>query len=451
MPEENKEQSIREKIYPIEKILAPVDNLLRNKPVSGVLLFLAVVIALIWVNSPFAESYHHLWETHFKIGFGDHIIDKDLHHWINDGLMAIFFFVVGLEIKREIMAGDLSSWKKASLPIAAAVGGMIFPAIIFAIFNFNTPTESGWGVPMATDIAFTLGVLSLLGNKVPLSLKIFLTALAIVDDLGAVLVIAFFYTDNLLLLYLEYGLGFFLFLSLGNALGIRNTAFYAIIGICGLWVAFLLSGVHATIAGVLLAMTIPSKAKINKFGFIRRVDTLLNKLQKTKALSGAYISDEQQEIIEDIKEERSKVETPLQKLEYALNPIVSFLILPLFALANSGVEIHAEVWSELLQPVSIGIILGLLLGKFLGIVSFSALFVKLGISELPKNVNWGTLAGAAIMAGIGFTMSIFISELAFQDPMVKSQAKLAILLASTLAGIVGMLIIKANVAKNKEA
>ncbi|MEQ8625481.1 MAG: Na+/H+ antiporter NhaA [Vicingaceae bacterium] len=451
MPEENKEQSIREKIYPIEKILAPVDNLLRNKPVSGVILFLAVVIALIWVNSPFAESYHHLWETHFKIGFGDHIIDKDLHHWINDGLMAIFFFVVGLEIKREIMAGDLSSWKKASLPIAAAVGGMIFPAIIFAIFNFNTPTESGWGVPMATDIAFTLGVLSLLGNKVPLSLKIFLTALAIVDDLGAVLVIAFFYTDNLLLLYLEYGLGFFLFLSLGNALGIRNTAFYAIIGICGLWVAFLLSGVHATIAGVLLAMTIPSKAKINKFGFIRRVDTLLNKLQKTKALSGAYISDEQQEIIEDIKEERSKVETPLQKLEYALNPIVSFLILPLFALANSGVEIHAEVWSELLQPVSIGIILGLLLGKFLGIVSFSALFVKLGISELPKNVNWGTLAGAAIMAGIGFTMSIFISELAFQDPMVKSQAKLAILLASTLAGIVGMLIIKANVAKNKEA
>jgi len=323
MPEENKEQSIREKIYPIEKILAPVDNLLRNKPVSGVLLFLAVVIALIWVNSPYAESYHHLWETHFKIGFGDHIIDKDLHHWINDGLMAIFFFVVGLEIKREIVAGDLSSWKKASLPVAAAVGGMIFPAIIFTIFNFNTPTESGWGVPMATDIAFTLGVLSLLGNKVPLSLKIFLTALAIVDDLGAVLVIAFFYTDNLLFLYLEYGLGFFLFLGIGNALGIRNTAFYAIIGICGLWVAFLLSGVHATIAGVLLAMTIPSKAKLNKFGFIKRVDTLLAKLQKTKALSGAYISDEQQEIIEDIKEERSKVETPLQKLEYVIKELLA--------------------------------------------------------------------------------------------------------------------------------
>ncbi|MEQ8908362.1 MAG: Na+/H+ antiporter NhaA [Vicingaceae bacterium] len=442
MTEEERKNINREKIYPIERILAPVDNLLRNKPVSGILLFLAVIVALIWVNSPFAESYHHLWETHFKVGFGDNVIDKDLHHWINDGLMAIFFFVVGLEIKREIMAGDLSTWRKASLPAAAAVGGMIFPALIYSLFNYGSPTESGWGVPMATDIAFTLGVLSLLKDRVPLSLKIFLTALAIVDDLGAVLVIAFFYTENLLVLYLEYGLGFFLILALGNWAGIRNTAFYAIIGICGLWVAFLLSGVHATIAGVLLALTIPAKTKINKHSFIFQVKKLLNKLKKARSKGGAYLSDEQQEIIEDIKETRAKVETPLQKLEYTLNPFVSFIVLPLFALSNSGINLDVNFWDAISNQVSLGIIVGLILGKFIGILSFSALFVKLGISDLPRNTNWGILSGAAIMAGIGFTMSIFISNLAFDDPLIEKQSKMAIMLASILAGIIGMLIIR---------
>ncbi|MFT6166123.1 MAG: NhaA family Na+:H+ antiporter [Vicingaceae bacterium] len=441
------EQFVTERSYPIDKLLQPMDNLLRNKPVSGILLFLAVIVAMVWVNSPWRETYHHLWETPFTIGFGENNISKDLHHWINDGLMAVFFFVVGLEIKREVMAGDLSTWKKASLPAAAALGGMILPAIIFSIFNLGTPTEGGWGVPMATDIAFTLGVLSLLGNRIPLSLKLFLTALAIVDDLGAVLVIAFFYTDNLLLLYLEYGAGFLAFLLLMNYLGVRKTRIYAIVGICGLWYAFLMSGVHATIAGVLLAFTIPAKTRINKRGFINHVKQLLNKLQRTKSIDGQYLSDEQHEIIEDIKEQREKIETPLQKLEYNLNPIVSFFILPLFALANAGIEIQPESWSGLLEPVSIGIVTGLIVGKCIGILSFSALFVKLGISELPRNTNWGTMTGAAIMAGIGFTMSIFISELAFEDPAVKAQAKLAILIASTIAGIVGMVVIKAFVGK----
>lgn len=448
MGKEQKDELIKEKSYLIDKFLQPVDNLLRNKPISGILLFLAVVVALIWANSPYAELYHHLWEIPFTIGFGEHhFIKKDLHHWINDGLMAIFFFVVGLEIKREVMAGDLSTWKKASLPAAAAIGGMIFPAIIYTLFNFGETTEAGWGVPMATDIAFTLGVLSLLGNRVPVSLKLFLTALAIVDDLGAVLVIAFFYTENLLPLYLEYGAVFLVFLLILNYLGVRKTRIYAIVGICGLWVAFLLSGVHATIAGVLLAFTIPAKTKINKRGFISHVRRLLEKLQRTKSMEGVYLSDEQHEIIEDIKEERAKVETPLQKLEYALSPAVSFFILPLFALANAGIEIHAEAWSGLLEPVSIGIILGLILGKSLGILSFSALFIKLGISELPANTNWGKMTGAAIMAGIGFTMSIFIAELAFEDEAVKTQAKMAILIASVLAGIIGMLIIKAYCGK----
>lgn len=442
---------ITEKTYLIDRVLQPVDNLLRNKPISGILLFLAVVAAMIWANSPWKAAYHHLWEIPFTVGFGEsYILSKSLHHWINDGLMAVFFFVVGLEIKREVLAGDLSSWKKASLPAAAAIGGMIVPALIYLLFNGGEVTEKGWGVPMATDIAFTLGVLSLLGKRVPLSLKLFLTALAIVDDLGAVLVIAFFYTENLLFSYLEYGAGFLAFLLLLNYLGVRKTRIYAIVGICGLWVAFLLSGVHATIAGVLLAFTIPTKTRINKRGFINHVKSLLDKLQRTKSMGDSYLSDEQHEIIEDIKEEQAKVETPLQKLEYALNPVVSFFILPLFAFANAGIEIHSEAWAGLLEPLSLGIIFGLIGGKCIGILSFSALFIKLGISELPKKTTWGMMTGASIMAGIGFTMSIFISELAFKTPEFKTQAKMAILIASILAGIIGMLIIK-TFTKKKEA
>ena len=435
---------ITEKTYIIDRLLRPVDNLLRNKPISGILLFLAVIAAMIWANSPWKEAYHDLWEIPFSIGFGDdYILSKSLHHWINDGLMAIFFFVVGLEIKREVLAGDLSSWKKASLPAAAAIGGMAVPALIFLLFNFGQVTVKGWGIPMATDIAFTLGVLSLLGKRVPVSLKLFLTALAIVDDLGAVLVIAFFYTQDLLFLYLEYGAGFLALLVVLNLIGVRKTRIYAIVGICGLWFAFLLSGVHATIAGVLLAFTIPTKTRINKRGFINHVKGLLEKLQRTKSIGDNYLSDEQHEIIEDIKEERAKVETPLQKLEYALNPVVSFFILPLFAFANAGIEIHSEAWAGLLEPLSLGIIFGLIGGKCIGILSFSALFIKLGISELPKKTSWGMMTGAAIMAGIGFTMSIFISELAFENPELKTQAKIAIFIASILAGVIGMLVIKA--------
>lgn len=439
---EKQSKKIKERYYLIERILAPVNHILRNKPVSGILLFVAVLISMIWINSSYAESYHNLWATHFKVGFGDFMIDKNLHHWINDGLMAIFFFVIGLEIKREIMAGDLSTWKQASLPAAAAVGGMVVPALIFYLFNKGTPTVSGWGVPMATDIAFILGMLSLLGNMVPVSLKIFLTALAIVDDLGAVLVIAFFYTEDIFILSLEYGAGFLVILAIANMIGVRKTAFYGIVGILGVWVAFLYSGIHATIAGVLIAMTIPSKTKLNRFGFITRVNILMTKLGETQEKMGDYLSDEQHHIVEKLKKERSKIEPPLQKLEHALSPFVSFIVLPIFALANAGVVLHTEMFADLTNQVSLGIILGLVLGKFLGIVSFSALFVKLKISELPKGVSWGSLSGAAVMAGIGFTMSIFISELAFDSAEVRAQAKMAILIASIIAGLIGMLLIQ---------
>lgn len=436
-----------ERIFPIERIWRPVEDLLKNRPISGILLFISVIAALIWSNSQYSESYHDLWKMHFTIGLNDYKIDKSLHHWINDGLMAIFFFVIGLEIKREVMAGELSSVKKAALPAAAAVGGMMIPALIYILFNFNTPAESGWGVPMATDIAFILGVLSLLGNKVPLSLKIFLTALAIVDDLGAVMVIAFFYTENLVILSLEYGLVFLIILLIANRLGIRNSTFYAIIGICGVWIAFLFSGVHATIAGVLLAMTIPSTTKLNRSGFIARVSSLLKKLGETKEKKGDYLSDEQHEIIQEMRGERSKVQPPLQKLEHALNPFVSFIVLPLFALANTGVELNLSVLNSLTSNISLGVMLGLVLGKFLGILSFSFLFVKLKIAELPADLSWEILSGGAVMAGIGFTMSIFISELAFDSSEVREQVKAAILLASVISALIGVFLIQVFSAK----
>lgn len=444
----NKE--FKEKIYLIDRVLNPVNDLLRNKPISGILLFLAVVVALVWANSPFSDSYFQLWETKFRIGVGSFEIDKSLHLWINDGLMAIFFFVVGLEIKREIIAGDLSTWKKASLPIGAAIGGMVFPALIFLVFNRGGEAEAGWGIPMATDIAFTLGVLSLLGKKVPISLKLFLTALAIVDDLGAVLVIAFFYTDNLLLNYLEYGLTFFIILAVGNYIGIRKTGFYAVVGIIGLWTAFLLSGVHATLAGVLSAMTIPVKTKINTPVFVSQLRILVGKLGSAPEREGDFMSDEQHDIIEEMNDARSKVEAPLQKLEYALNPVVSFVILPLFALSNAGLNLNVNLWEAISSDVALGIMFGLVAGKLLGILSFSALFVKLGISELPKNTTWGIIASAGVLAGIGFTMSLFITNLAFDSELLVEESKMAVLVASTVAGIVGMLMLRYYLRKEEK-
>lgn len=440
----------KERTYIIDKVLNPVNDLLRNKPISGILLFLAVVVALVWANSPFSESYFELWETNFRIGIGSFEINESLHHWINDGLMAIFFFVVGLEIKREIIAGDLSTWRKASLPIAAAVGGMLFPALIFLAFNSGGEAEAGWGVPMATDIAFTLGVLSLLGKRVPISLKLFLTALAIVDDLGAVLVIAFFYTDNLLLNYLEYGFTFFIILAVGNYIGVRKTGFYAVVGIIGLWTAFLLSGVHATLAGVLSAMTIPIKTKINTPAFVSQLRGLVGKLGSAPERKGSFMSDEQFEIIEEMKDARAKVEAPLQKLEHALNPVVSFVILPLFALSNAGLSLDVNLWDALSSNVSMGIMFGLIVGKLLGILSFSWLFVKLGISDLPKNTTWGIIASAGILAGIGFTMSLFITNLAFDSHLLIEESKMAILIGSLIAGVVGMLSLRYFLKKNEK-
>ena len=435
----------------IDRITIPLDDFLKNKPASGILLFISVVAALIWVNFFNAESYHHLWETKFTITLGDFVLDKTIHHWINDGLMAVFFFMVGLEIKRELLMGDLSSWNQAILPVAAALGGMLMPALIFLVFNNGLPTEQGWGIPMATDIAFALGVLSLLDKRVPVSLKIFLTALAIVDDLGAVLVIAFFYTENLLLISLEYGALFFVILLIGNYIGIRKTWFYVIIGILGLWIAFLLSGIHATIAGVLLAFTIPVKSKINIAGFIHHTLRQISHFRKAKKTNSKYLTEEQQEVIDHFKDVTSDIESPLQKMEHKLNPFVNFFVLPLFALSNAGVIISLDTLSGIVSPLGLGIFLGLIVGKFLGIFGFSALLIKLGWASLPKNTTWTHIIGASFMAGIGFTMSIFISELAFDHPGIKELSKVAILITSVVAGIIGSLIIRFFTKKPDEA
>jgi len=425
----------------IDILLKPINSVLKNEIVAGALLFMCAVIAMIWANSPLKESYYHLWETHFSIRFGNFEVSKTLHYWINDGLMSIFFFVVGLELKREIIGGELSTFKKAALPIGAAIGGMVVPALIFIGLNPHGSASSGWGIPMATDIAFALGVLIVLGKRVPVSTKLFLTALAITDDLGAVLVIAFFYTSDISFMNLAIGGGFMATLIAANYLGVRNTLFYGIVGIGGLWLAFLLSGVHATIAGVLAAFAIPARTKIDELGFIKKLKGYTEWFEKVDPNDSTLITNKQLHIIQEIKTASIHAETPLQRLEQAMHPLVAFIVVPLFALANAGIELSGETFSSLLHPVTIGVALGLVLGKFVGVAGFSFLLVKTKIAVLPSGVNWRHICGVALLAGIGFTMSLFISELAFTDPAIILQAKLGIIIASVTAATLGFVVL----------
>lgn len=409
------------------------------------MLFVAVVVAMVWANSPWHESYHHLWESKFEIGFrafGLTPVSLSLHHWINDGLMAIFFFVVGLEIKREIMSGELSSPRKAAMPIAAAIGGMIAPALIYLIFNHEGEALNGWGIPMATDIAFTLGVLSLMGSRVPVSLKIFLTALAIVDDLGAVLVIAFFYTSDISLIHLAYGAVITGVLLLGNFMGVRRAAFYGVLGIVGLWLAFFSSGVHATIAGVLLAFTIPARTRVSETLFVRKMGMLTKRFKAIDPNDGNFLKEEQLHELSKMEQLILFAETPLQQVEHALQPTVNYIIMPLFALANAGLELEENFLEVLLHPISIGVGLGLVIGKFVGIVGLSKLMKALGLAELPAGTSWRHMYAGGMLAGIGFTMSLFIAELAFDDKQMILHAKASILVASTLAGVIGVLMLR---------
>jgi Na+:H+ antiporter, NhaA family len=423
-------------------LIDPMRRFINNSTTSGIVLFSSALLALIFANSPLAEVYHQIWRHKFSIGYDEFVVSKDLHHWINDGLMAVFFFVIGLELKREIVAGELSNPKKAVLPLAAAIGGMVAPALVYAYFNAGTAAASGWGIPMATDIAFALGVLYLLGDRVPLSLKVFLTVLAIADDLGAVLVIAFVYTSYIDFTSLMAGGIFLSVMIAANIIGVRNTVFYAILGIGGVWLAFLLSGVHATIAAVLAAFTIPVKVKIEAQYFSKQLGNLIVRFNTAEKNNLPTVTDEQHHVLEEIRETTTKALTPLQRLEHRLHPIVAFIIMPIFAFSNAGVSIIGTDMTELVGPVSIGTSLGLIIGKLIGVVGVVYLFTVTKWADLPQGMNMQQIWGVGFLAAIGFTMSLFITDLAFIDPDHIQQAKVGILAASLVSSIAGFLLIR---------
>ncbi|HES57945.1 MAG TPA: Na+/H+ antiporter NhaA, partial [Firmicutes bacterium] len=422
-------------------IASAFDRFTRSESSGGILLMICAVLALAWANSPWAASYFQLWEMKGGLSIGEFSLNKSLHHWINDGLMVLFFFVVGLEIKREILVGELKSISAAMLPISAAIGGMAVPALLYFALNQTGESAAGWGIPMATDIAFALAVLALLGKRVPLSLKVFLTALAIIDDLGAVLVIALFYTEQIQWTMLLIAAGVLFAAFLLNWLGVQSPLPYAIVGIV-LWYAVLQSGVHATVAGVILALAIPTSPRIDRPGFIERVQGLLDdftrhdmELRDPDHSRSDPHSD--LDVVHSMRQSCVELEPPLERFEHALTPWVAYLIMPLFALANAGVSLQAGIGTAVASTVAQGILLGLLAGKIAGISLFSWLAVKLRVARLPRDVNWQQILGAGLLCGIGFTMSLFIADLAFGPGQLLDHAKIGILSASAIAGIIG--------------
>ncbi|HMN33772.1 MAG: Na+/H+ antiporter NhaA [Chitinophagaceae bacterium] len=436
----------KQKKYPIDKIVYPVQKFIQHEKAGGITLGISVIIAIFWANSAWAEQYFHFFEH--KIGFlfdGKPYFEYSIHHWINDGLMSIFFFVVGLELKREFIGGELSNPRKALLPIGAAIGGMLVPALIYLSLNQTGEAHSGWGIPMATDIAFALGVLFLLGKKIPISLKVFLTALAIVDDLGAVLVIALFYTSEISLPSLSIGLGFTGILYIANRLGVRSIIFYAIIGILGVWTAFLLSGVHATIASVIVAFMIPADVRLKESVYLTKIQNYLNRFKSIDPNDKIpTLNNDQLHILDEIKTDTNKAIPPLQQLEHAMHPFVTFLIIPIFALANAGVSIDIDIEKLFSTNIALGVGLGLLVGKVVGVVGFTLLFVKLKIAPFPEGMNVRNLFGLGLLASIGFTMSLFITSLAFNNQENIIQAKIGIFTASIIGGLLGYWILSGN-------
>jgi len=427
---------------PIMRVTTPFQRFFKAEATGGVLLLAFTVIALVWANaSIFSDSYTDLWNTTLVIGAGDFKLEKPLLLWINDGLMAVFFFVVGLEIKREVLIGELASRRKATLPIVAAAGGMAVPALLFIAFNAGGAGGDGWGIPMATDIAFALGVLSLLGKRAPLSLKIFLTALAIVDDIGAILIIALFYTASIDATALLVGGVFLAGLVAANRLGIRRPLIYALLSF-GLWVAFVKSGVHATVAGVLAAMTIPARTLIDGGQFLDKTRYLLGEFEKDECTDCMQPNKRQRAALQELETLTQYVESPMQRLEHALHPWVTFAIMPIFALANAGVVLGGDLADTATDPLALGIIVGLVIGKPLGVTAMTWLAVRAGLADLPEGVTMRHILGAGSLAGVGFTMSLFITNLAFDSSELVATAKLGILLASLAAGVIGWMLLR---------
>ena len=421
-----------------------------SEAMGAIILLVSAIVALVWANSGWADLYFDILHTQVALSVGQHTFSLSVHHLINDLLMTLFFLVVGLEIKRELLVGELASVRKAVLPVTAAVGGMLVPALIFIAFNLGGAGQRGWGVPMATDIAFALGILALLGARVVPGLKVFLTALAIADDLGAVLVIALFYTPSLSLAALVVAAVLLAGIVAASRRGIRSTPLYVLLGI-GVWAAMFISGVHATVAGVLIALTIPVRARMEPDEFLVLGYTRLQELSGAQLTTESMIHDRRQlDMIVELHEAARDMRPPGLVIEHALHPVIAWVIMPLFALFNAGVPLEGDLLSAVFSPVTAGVFLGLVVGKQVGVTLSSWLAVRLGWASLPEGVTWRMLYGASWLAGIGFTMSLFVTELAFADESLINEAKLGILLASLMAGAVGYALLQAWLPRQEE-
>ncbi|TDQ29363.1 Na+/H+ antiporter NhaA [Zeaxanthinibacter enoshimensis] len=432
------QDKIKLKEQPIDRFYRYVRFFFDSGTTLGTLLMIMVIIAMFWANSPWTTTYHQLFETKIAIGYEGFRIEETLRHWINDFLMAYFFFLVGLEIKREFIDGHLSTIRRASGPLIGALGGMILPALIFLAITWGTPAVAGWGIPMATDIAFAVGFLSLASGIVKRSGKPFLTALAAADDIGAILVIAFFLTTGIDMGNLLAALVYFLIMLGGNFMGIRNTWFYLIVGIFGLWVALLLSGVHATLAGILAALCIPARTKITEESYKEVLVSRSEQFASASVTPTGLLTAEQVKIIQGVIRDSKRALTPLQRIEKDIKPFVNFLVLPVFALANSGISLEGNLLKMITHPLSLGIMAGLVFGKLFGILTANYFASKLGLSQLPEGMNWKILAGLSSLAGIGFTMSLFIAGIVFKEPDMLAIAKIGVLAGSAISAILAI-------------
>ncbi len=422
-----------------DRVLTPFEEFIHRQTTSGLLLMATAIGALVLANSPLADFYHHVIELPVVLGVGAWSIDKTLHHWVNDGLMALFFFVVGMELKREMLVGELADLRQAMLPIVAAVGGMVVPALIYVALNPEGTAARGWGIAMATDIAFAVGALALLAGRVPRALITFLVALAIVDDLGAVLVIALFYTNDLALGWLAGAATLVSVLAIFNLAGIRKVVPYFLVAVL-LWYALLESGVHATLAGVLGAFTVPARPKFDPAAFSAHLKRMVARFDASyQPGTSIMTNDELRAVVQSLDNGIVAVQTPLQRLEHIWHLPVAFLVIPIFALFNAGIPLEPGSFADTItHPVALGVTAGLVLGKFLGITGASWLALRLGVAQLPTGTRFAQIAGVSLLGGIGFTMSIFIAELAFaQAPEQLLMAKTGVLTASVLSGVAG--------------
>lgn len=422
-----------------ERFLTPFEEFIHRQTTSGILLLTTAVAALLLANGGAAEAYTHLVHLPIALGIGEWSLEMTLHHSVNDGLMALFFFVVGMELKREILVGELADLRQAALPIVAAIGGMVVPAAIYLALNPAGDAMRGWGIPMATDIAFAVGALALLAARVPRALITFLVALAIVDDLGAVLVIALFYTEKLVFGWLTAAAVLVAVLVVFNLAGIRKAIPYFAVAVL-LWYALLQSGVHATLAGVLGAFTVPARPKYDPQLFSAHLKKMITRLDASlKPGTSILTNDELRAVVQTLQNGVVAVQTPLQRLEHLWHLPVAFLVIPLFALVNAGIPLQfAALPATLVHPVTLGVTAGLVLGKLVGITGASALALRLGIARLPTATRFSHIAAVALLAGIGFTMSIFIAELGFaRNPEHLLMAKTGVLVASLLSGALG--------------